>query len=195
MTYPPDLTRPQEKTVTAQVAAQAIADLVPLRRVVVQAGGCAGLWPLALAHYFDKVFTFEPAPQNFACLRANIAAAPNVVAARCALGDRCASVGLARDKAQAGLWRVEGEGAVAMVPLDDVLGDTPVDALVLDIEGSEVQALCGAARLIATHRPVLWFEFLHHTTAIEDFLRAHDYTAPLTGIGGDCFSVHTSRLQ
>lgn len=195
MTVPPDFHALRQKQVTAHVAARMIATLVVRRGAVVQAGGCAGLWPLALSHYFSRVYTFEPDPVNFQCLKANVAAAPQVVAMPCALGETFRSVGLTRPKAGAGLWRVEGEGAIPMVPLDAVCGTTPIDALVLDVEGSEVQAWQGAAGIIATHRPLLWFEALQHQTALTEALDAYGYAPPHPGIGGDWYSVHRSRLQ
>lgn len=195
MTYPPDFTFPAEKQVTAQVAAQCIAGLASGHRAVVQAGGCSGLWPIALAHYFARVYTFEPEPINFLCLEANVKATPNVSAFECALGDRSTSVGMTRPKVGAGLWRVEGEGDIPMHTIDHVLGDVAVDAIVLDIEGYEVQALRGAERVIERDRPVLWFEFLHHTADIETFLAEHGYTAPARGVGGDSYSIHHTRVQ
>lgn len=194
MTYPPDFTYPHEKLATAARAAQSIAGLASGHRGVVQAGGCSGMWPLALAPYFERVYTFEPEPMNVQCLRANVADARNISASACAVGDRRASVGLTRPKVQAGLWRVDGDGDIPMVRLDDVVDDA-VDAIVLDVEGFEVQALRGAERLIAEHRPLLWFEFLHHIEAIEAFLAAHGYMKPMHGMGGDCYSIHATRVQ
>jgi FkbM family methyltransferase len=191
--YPPDFTFPKEKTVTAEVAAHTIATMASDHRVVVQAGGCSGLWPLALAKHFKQVYTFEPATINFKCLKANVASVGNIAAFPCALGDKRQGVGLTRPKVGAGLWRVDGDGDVPMVPLDDILGDVVVDAIVLDVEGSEVQALRGAERLITAHRPLLWFENIHNTQAIEAFVMAHGYTVPARGVGGDCYSIHTSN--
>jgi FkbM family methyltransferase len=193
MTFPPDFTFPEEKTVTAYAAAQAIAGLAPGRRAVVQAGGCSGLWPLALSQYFERVYTFEPAPSNFKCLHENIAGTAHITAYAAALGERAQGVALVRTKAGAGLWRVEGEGETPMVPLDAVVSG-PVDAIVLDVEGSEVSALTGAERTIAAHRPLLWFEYLHDTDALSAFMAAHGYTPPVHAIGGDCYSVHASRV-
>lgn len=193
MIYPPDFTNPVAKLETAQYAAECIAGLASARRAVVQAGGCAGLWPLALSTYFEHVYTFEPEPNNFRCLVANVASATNISAFEYALGETHACVGMTRPKAQAGLWRVNGDGEIPMVALDDVLGDAVIDALVLDVEGSEVQALRGADRLIVTHRPLLWFEFLSNASAIEAFLASHGYTRPARGAGGDHYSVHLSQ--
>jgi FkbM family methyltransferase len=195
MQFPPDFTYPVEKQATALIAAAAIAGLAADRRVVVQAGGCAGLWPLALAGRFDQVYTCEPEPGNFACLKANVATVPTITAYPCAVGATTTQVGLTRPTAQAGLWRVDGAGEIPMVPLDALVSDVPVDALVLDVEGCEVQAWQGAEQVIAAHRPLLWFEYLHDQPAINAFLAAHDYMPPTFGLGGDWYSTHTSRVR
>lgn len=196
MIYPPDFTFPDRKADTAQYAATSIAGLAPARRTVVQAGGCAGLWPMALAAHFEHVYTFEPEPTNFACLRQNVATLQNVYAYDYALSDRRGMTGLDRPKQGAGLWHLSGEGHIPVVTLDEFLGDLPAcDALVLDVEGSEPAVLRGAERLIASHRPVLWVEFLRNTTEIEGVLAAYGYTRPARGVGGDCYSVHTSRAH
>lgn len=193
MTYPPDFTRPRYKEAAATQAAACIAGLSVQHRAVVQAGGCAGLWPKALAAQFAHVYTFEPAITNWPYLTANLADVPNVTAYPWALGDTTRGVSLDRPKPKAGLWRVAGDGDIPMRPLDDVLAGVPVDALVLDVEGSEVAALNGAARLIAAYRPLLWLECLEHADAITAWLVAHDYTPPRRGLDGDWYSVHTSQ--
>lgn len=194
MIYPPDFTYPWKKCWVAHNAAETIAKLSLKRRVVVQAGGCAGLWPVKLAEHFEQVYTFEPDPTNFKYLQANIADSPNISAFDCALSDTRKLVGLTRPKPKAGLWQIDGEGEVQAVTLDDFLGDVVVDAIVLDVEGHEVQAWRGAERLIAKHRPLLWFEFLHNGPEIEAFLAEHDYIFPAKGLDRDAFSVHSSRL-
>ena len=195
MTFPPDFTYAAQKSLVARMAAQCIAGLAAGRGAVVQAGGCSGLWPLALARHFEQVVTFEPEPTNFRYLKANVSALPNVSAFDYALGETRARVGLTRPKPKAGLWRVDGDGEIPMVTLDEFVGDLVVDAIVLDVEGLEVDALRGAERLIDTHRPLLWFEFLHNAPEIEAFLAAHGYTPPARGLGSDCYSIHASRVH
>lgn len=194
MTYPPDFTFPKEKQITAHVAAQTIAQVAPGRRAVVQAGGCAGFWPLALAVHFERVYTFEPEPMNFRCLIENIRDFPSIQAYDYALAEARGLTGLTRPKAKAGLWRLDGAGDIPMVPLDDVLGDRPIDAIVLDVEGAEVRAWQGATRVITAQRPLLWFEYLENTAAIDACLAAHGYIRPVPGVGGDYYSVHASRV-
>ncbi len=194
MIYPPDFTHPKDKTVAAHVAARMISDLVSQRRAVVQAGGCAGLWPLALSMYFDRVYTCEPDPTNFKCLWENIAETPSISAFQCAIGETYAHVGLTRPKAKAGLWRVDGDGDIPMLPLDDILGPIAVDAIVLDVEGYEAHALKGAERLITENHPLLWFEYNHNQAEIDSFLVSHGYAPAVQGVGGDKYSLHASML-
>jgi len=195
MTFPPDFTLPYEKLRVAHLAAHRIAELAPGHRGVVQAGGCAGLWPIALSTYFAHVYTFEPEPMNFQCLEANIALHTSITAYPFALGNELKDVGLTRPKEKAGLWRINGDGSIPMVRLDDLV-DSPIDALVLDVEGSELAAWQGAERLITEYRPLLWFEYLEHSAEINAFLAAHNYVPPIkVGLGGDGYSVHMSRTH
>jgi FkbM family methyltransferase len=188
MRVPPEMRLPAVKAGIAAYAAETLRLLVPDRRVVVQAGGCVGIWPLALAQTFDRVYTAEPAPENFALLAENIADTPSITAWPVALGAETRGVGLARPKPMPGLWRVAGDGPIPMVRLDAILPDGPVDAIVLDVEGSELAAWQGAEALLARWQPLLWFEAREHTAALEAFLAAHGYGRPQRGIGWDWFS-------
>lgn len=178
----------------AGMVAESVAHLAPGRRTVIQAGGCSGLWPLALADYFEQVYTFEPSPSNFSYLVENVSSTPSITAYPYALGERRSSVGLTRSRPHAGLWTVHGDGDIPMVALDDILDDRIVDAIVLDVEGSELQALHGAERLITASRPLVWFEYLHNVDAIWAFLSDHGYARPERGYGRDYYSRHRSRL-
>lgn len=194
MIYPPNFYYAEAKTETADYAAECIALLSPDLRVVVQAGGCSGLWPLALARYFGHVHTFEPDATNYHVLVANIGTAEHITTYHAAVGETQKLVGLTRPKNCAGVWRVDGNGAIPMVRLDDVI-DGPVDALVLDVEGSEVAALRGAERLIDTYHPLVWCEYLHDSAGIDAFLAAHGYSPRAHGNGADYYSRHTSRIH
>lgn len=192
--FPADFTNAADKAEVAFVAAAVIAKLVTEHRTVVQAGGCSGLWPLALSTHFEQVITFEPHPDNFACLSANTEARSNVMAVNAAVGNRECTVGLSRTKAQAGLWRVDGEGDIPMLRIDDIVGEVPVDALVLDVEGSELQAMQGAARTIERDHPLIWFECAEHHDEILALLQSYGYVTPRSGIYLDYYSVHASRM-
>jgi FkbM family methyltransferase len=147
-------------------AAAAFSQLKDLQRavnyarkldVVVQAGGNCGVWAAELAGRFEAVYTFEPDPDNFACLAHNTRHLPNVVKMQAALGDARGPVGLLRDPSNAGATRVTGRGLIPTLRIDD-LGLRKCDLIYLDIEGKELSALSGARKTIGECKPVVVVE-------------------------------------
>jgi FkbM family methyltransferase len=131
----------------------------------IQAGGHVGLWPRALAVNFDRVLTYEPDPALFECLKQNTAKVPNITAKGLALGAAPGFASMRADK-KAGSWSIDnaaGTVPVGMVTIDEelaALGWPQCDAIVLDIEGYEVEALKGAAETLERFRPVIHVEEL-----------------------------------
>lgn len=160
------------------------------RKLCIQAGGHAGVWPLALAKHFEKVHTFEPDPFLFECLVRNVerAGVGNVEVWHNALGHEDAPVMLRRH-VSAGGWRVDPQGTVPVyqTTLDSLREIERCDALFLDIEGYEACALQGAFHLIQAWRPVIHVEMLP---------RAREQIhAGLIKIGYVChFTVHADSI-
>lgn len=130
------------------------------RRVVVQAGGATGVFPAKLATLFDQVYTFEPQPENFECLVANVTA-ENVKAQNAALSDHYGKVSIhhsigERKNYGAGYIVDDPEG-VPLTRIDDLELDA-CDLIMLDIEGAELEALKGAEETIKAHRPLIVIE-------------------------------------
>lgn len=130
----------------------------------IQAGGHVGLWPLNLAESFDRVLTYEPDPALFECLEKNTAARRNIIARPFGLG-AAAGVATMRPDKKAGSWAIDPAGTVAveLVTIDSelaVLNWPRCDAIVLDIEGYEIEALKGAAETIERFKPVIHVEEL-----------------------------------
>ena len=134
-----------------------IAGQCKRRRVVVQAGANWGAWPAKLAGLFETVYCFEPEPRNFILTCLNTAEHPNVVRFQAALGDAHGCVGIATTPGKSGTAHVDGAGPVPVLRIDD-LGLEACDAILLDVEGYEIQALRGAYETIARCRPVLLVE-------------------------------------
>jgi FkbM family methyltransferase len=175
-------------------------------KVIVDAGVASGLFSISAAKVFKgaKVFGFEPSRRN--CLLARKNARINGLAGEmeivpCGLWDRNA------------ILAFRTNGAIsAMQGADDLLAAYPflekvevvaldaweaarkpgkIDLIKMDIEGSELEALKGAERLLREHRPLILLQAYHHRGGIrcyEDcdrFLRQLGYetreTAPGSG--------------
>lgn len=125
------------------------------KRLVVQAGGNCGVWPAWLAGVFDSVVTFEPHPENFHCLLANVPA--NVIPCQAALDEKHGSISMSGDPKNCGAYQVEHSGSgIPSVTIDSF--DLTPDYIVLDIEGLELKALKGAAETLARAQPVIQLE-------------------------------------
>jgi FkbM family methyltransferase len=131
----------------------------PERRVIVQAGGCCGMYPRLWSNHFFAAYTFEPDPLNFICLTRNCPS-PSIIKTEAALSDRTAEGNLiSGPDHNVGMHRLgAGQGrTVRRLRLDD-LELQCVDAIQLDCEGHEAQAIHGALETIRRHRPVLAIE-------------------------------------
>lgn len=136
------------------------------RRVVIQAGGACGVWPVALADHFDLVLTYEPDRLNYWCLSANCSHLPDKIQmVNAALGEIKGNINTVlppTEKGNVGAYytmdAIPGIGdPVPRVVLDDV----PLyacDLLCLDIEGREVEAIRGARALIEKYQPFIMIE-------------------------------------
>lgn len=145
------------------------------RRACIQAGGHAGYWPKKLAELFDHVYTFEPEPALFACLERNCAA-QNVTAYAVGLGSNYGRAKM-RSHVSAGSWRVDPDGDhdIELWPIDSLHLDH-CDAIFLDIEGYEVEALWGATQTVRVCRPLILVELLPRSApAIEDHMKHLNY--------------------
>lgn len=159
-------------------AVDVLLSLSDRKRVVFQAGGHVGLWPMRLARAFKTVYTFEPTPATFRCLERNTVNVKNIVKLRSALGPK---VGVAkmRPTQSVGTWRVDDAEGYFEVPQTtiDAAQCSEVDAIVLDIEGFEVEALKGAVATIERCRPIILVEELPRATnAIRAHMRDLGYT-------------------
>lgn len=129
--------------------------------VAVDGGAHVGSWSLEMAKRFGSVVAFEPAPDTYACLVANIEGVANIKPRNRALGETAGMMGMGEDEkyhgGNTGGRFVTGEGDVVVIPLD-VCGLEDVGFIKLDVEGFELFALKGARRTIARCRPIILIE-------------------------------------
>lgn len=132
------------------------------RRLVVQAGGNIGAWPVWLAKRFREVLTFEPDATNFSCLVRNCAPYANISPYNAALGNDVGKCNLVIERGMGG-HHVDkiGQGGTQMLSVDSFRLPY-LDLLVLDVEGMEWEALVGARDTIARCRPIIQLEDKNH---------------------------------
>lgn len=156
--------------------------------VVYDIGGNCGQMALFLSQMVGpkgKVFTFEPVPQNTAILRQNLElnACGNVEVIEAAVAASELPATFCFDSAHHTMGTIEGKMVkldawdttftVPCVTLDRFLerGGAPPQLLKIDVEGAGLEVVEGAAALIETHRPAIYFE-LHASDATASELQA-----------------------
>jgi FkbM family methyltransferase len=145
-----------------------------------------------------KVVAVEPNPDVYPLLARNAArweAAPDAPVTEThqfALSDRRGTAELRvpvlfrLNQGRSSIEKREGEGGrdswhaigtVALLPLDDLVGDRDVGVLKIDVEGHETSVLYGAELLLRTHRiRDVIFEHKDYPSSATTFLERHGYT-------------------
>jgi FkbM family methyltransferase len=136
------------------------------KKVVVQAGGCAGLYPRLLSNIFETVYTFEPDKLNFYCL-INNCQKDNIIAINGALGSQHSMITLSElDVGNIGMHKVieTNKSFIPVFTIDD-LALNNCDLIWLDVEGYEYNVIQGALRTIEKFKPVLIMETYSNSIA------------------------------
>ena len=145
------------------------------RNVIVQAGGCQGMYPRLWSNDFRAVYTFEPDPLNFHVLTLNCQK-DNISKFQAALGSSPGMVTVKRSSmVNVGMHQVEENvnGNVPRLRIDD-LGLKTCDLIQLDTEATEADILLGAMNTIVLYRPVVSVET--YQGAVETLLASLGYT-------------------
>ena len=137
-------------------------DLCKQFRTVIQAGGNVGVYPMALAQRFQRVYTVEPDAANYEALAINTASQPRVVIRRAAFGQDHGKAAIDQIYPDnIGAHQIKDGNEFDVLPSDS-LSVTDCDLLQLDVEGSEHQAILGAIATIEASWPVITLELKGH---------------------------------
>jgi FkbM family methyltransferase len=120
------------------------------------------LWPSYLITRFDQVIAFEPEPRNFMCASLNLVHHQDIQLLPFALGASTGVVQLELSEESDGMHYVTNRApqnavSVPLMPID-ALELAECDAIFLDCEGYDLEALKGAAKTIERCKPTLVVE-------------------------------------
>ncbi len=125
----------------------------------VDVGGHVGFMANDMAKFFEHVYSFEPQPDNFACLEQN--KVENVTAYNVALGARDGKAGLFNpSEHNSGGW-VMGEGDSVEVRMLDSFNLQHVGLIKIDVQGNEMGVLRGAVETLRRWKPAVMVEIPH----------------------------------
>lgn len=153
----------------------AFLELVPAlrRNVILDVGANVGTHTLRFAQMFKSVVAFEPNPVVFEQLTRNITSnrAANVKAHQIGLADRDGLLDFhVTDAPNHGLGtfakieqydrplKLAGQARVTRGDSFLQSGDASIDAIKMDIQGFEVEAMKGLHDTLHRHQPFVWFE-------------------------------------
>ncbi len=141
------------------------AKTVPPGGVVFDLGANVGYYTLlssVRAGPQGRVFAFEPLPRNLQFLKRHLTLnrIENVTVIEAAVAERSGTVRFEEDSSTS-KGRIGAEGAleVQSIALDDWIDREKLpapDLIKIDIEGAELQALMGAARILASSHPAIF---------------------------------------
>jgi FkbM family methyltransferase len=158
---------------------------------------------------FNRVIAFEPDPSNYTKLVERIDRIPADLSQRIALHPAATGEKNERVLMDVGIGPAShigsGDHEVECFTLDSILDGVPVSILKMDIEGSELATLAGAARLIRQNSPILAICVYHRQSDLWDiplliqslgpdysfYLRPH----LLEGWDLVCYAVPKHRLR
>lgn len=126
----------------------------------IDGGAHIGTWTLAMAKRFASVLAFEPAPDTFECLEANVLGKRNINIINSALGEYDGMTSIIDDVKRlgnTGSRYIQPGNDVPMVRIDSMNLDG-LGFLKLDVEGYEYFALKGAEDSIMKYHPVVVIE-------------------------------------
>lgn len=141
------------------------------KNTIVQAGGNCGLYARFYGNYFETVYTFEPDPSNFSCLKLNCEDEKYKIH-NVALGEMPGKAKLKFPKKKfknAGIWQVvlDDSGDVEVITIDSLNLET-CDLIHLDVETFEPFVLRGAIETIKKFYPVIILECGHGHEVVLD---------------------------
>ena len=137
----------------------------PQRLRFIDGGAYTGDTLLQLAadgYGFDAIAAFEPDLGNYRELLRNSGCFDTAICLPCGLAECAKRIGFTSGMGGGSHIDDSASEQITCVALDETLPGFSPNLIKLDVEGAELQALQGAARTIARHRPAIAISVYHH---------------------------------
>lgn len=151
------------------------------RCIVYDVGGNIGYHATAFATMAKEVHVFEPNNKNFELLERNTAHYNNVYLYNSAVSDEDGVAFISDYETDLpgnyGVCEISSQGQQCQKLRLDSLGLDMPDLIKIDVEGHELAVIKGAANIIASNKPMIFYECLHGAgfDEIYDFLNGLGY--------------------
>jgi FkbM family methyltransferase len=156
-------------------------------------GAHCGIYSILYAKEFKHVYAFEPQPDSFRALLENVSLNDLAASITClsqAVSNYSGTGNLLLAQSEDNCALIAGEAAnsvqVPVTTIDDFLAENlaaseVIRLIKLDIEGKEIDALEGAARVIEADNPIMIVEVLNEAAhrTIETYLTSLGYRSPV----------------
>ena len=113
---------------------------------------------------FTDVYAFEPDPVTFAKLTENFRDEPRVHPIHAGLYSHGGSLRFRDDASRGAIFAADGEIEMPVTTIDDVLGDSRLTYVKMNIEGAEIDALRGGRNAIRKWLPRLALSIYHRAS-------------------------------
>jgi len=183
--------------------------------IVADVGANQGLYTLWLAHVATggRVYAFEPDPELFQCLENNVRnnQLTNISAIRAAASNRSGILSFALNELNRGdnrvstnLDRTPSRGTVPAITIDEVVTNSHLDLLKIDVQGFEIEVLQGAREILNNNRSLtILVEFWpyglrqtgHQPNELLDFLIKAGFSVSALGHDGRPSSLPKQALS
>jgi FkbM family methyltransferase len=118
----------------------------------------------------SRIHCFEPSPTMFAEMKERMGGYDNVTLIRAGVGEKSGQTVFTDGVGGGSFVGGDGGTAVNIISIDEYSerSQSVPTMIKMDIEGSEISALCGARQTIANHKPVLAICVYHKTSDFVD---------------------------
>ncbi len=126
---------------------------------------------LELTHgQYQKIIAVEPDRKNFKKLHKRMSEQQiaNLEMLQLGIWDSETTLTFNHAGGRASALECSSEDSICVNSVDNILGNSPASFIKMDVEGAELESLCGATHTLATYRPKLLVAGYHHD---DDFFR------------------------